>query len=67
MKDKRGKTLIITNSLSYEPFLEHSNAGSCNMKCPLGDCTIKIVMENSLKRVVQTIDIKALCTPTHKG
>jgi len=53
------KKLIITSSLNYEPFLQHATHGKIRMKCPLGDCIVEIILENSLERVVQSVALKA--------
>ena len=53
------KKLFVTISLNYEPFLEYTKQGNCQMKCPLGDCILDIVLENSLKKIVQSVDVKA--------
>ena len=53
------KKLIITSSLNYEPLLQHAAHGEFQMKCPLGDCIVEIILENSLERVVQSVALKA--------
>ena len=60
MKESKAyKELTITYKLSYEPILKYSQSGNCKMKCPLGDCILNVVLENSLDKVVQSVDVKA--------
>ena len=68
MKDptRTKKELTVTVTLNYEPVFEHSKSGNCRMKCPLGDCILNVVLENSLKYVVQAVDIKAKTTEEDK-
>jgi len=57
-KCKMKKTLIITSGLEYDPLREYSRSGSCKMKCPLGECTLEIILQNNLRNVIQIIDLK---------
>ena len=57
------KELTITYKLSYEPILKHTEHGNCKVRCPLNyNCILNIVLEGSLDKVVQSVDLKATKT-----
>ncbi len=57
LEDKVMNKLVFTSSLEYEPVREYTRSGSCQMKCPCGDCVLEIVLLNDLKGVIQNINI----------
>ena len=52
------KKLVVDVNLEYEPILKSSPSGYCELKCPLGDCLIRINLNNSLERVRQIVNVK---------
>jgi len=53
------KKIIITYKLTYDPYLKYTDKGHCQMKCPLGECLLELVLEGTLDKVVQSVDVKA--------
>ena len=54
------KKLIITCNLKYDPIRQYTQSGTCQMKCPLGDCVLELVLTNALGNIVQAVDVKGI-------